>query len=98
VKYVLLKHEYTGAPRIEVGFFPLNHSDMAARLKAEGFKPVRAGFVRVLPDGKFETFGFSTSLKLDSHPDDSRLIAAMFKATEATAPQTTPAAQPAFSS
>lgn len=50
------------------------HADIAARL---GSKPISAGFVRILNDGKnltVKTFGRSHSLDIDSRAQDADLI------------------------
>ena len=81
MKYLLLKHKTTSTPMLLIGAVPQTHAQLAALAEPAGFVPQSAGFVRIVEGGKFETFGESTSLKLGSHPDDSRIIAALHRAT-----------------
>lgn len=86
MKYVLLRHPTTHEQRIELGLAPRRHADLAAAAIAEGFQPATAGFVRMLDNGSLETFGSSDSLGVASHPDDSRILSALYRATLALAP------------
>jgi len=61
------------------------HSEVAQRMQASEcfgrhpceFEPVSAGFLIVDGDGRIAIGGRSESLKLDSHPDDARIIESM---------------------
>jgi hypothetical protein len=90
MKYLLLKHKTTREPMVLIGAAPQTHAQLAALAEPAGFVPASAGFVRIIEGGKFETYGESASLRIGSHPDDSRIIAALHRATlamnEATAP------------
>lgn len=77
MKYVVLKHPQTGATSIVFGLM-ISHAEIAAHYLAAGYIPQSAGHVRFLERGLFETLGRSDSLALEPHPDDARLIAAMY--------------------
>ncbi|MBI5770879.1 MAG: hypothetical protein HZA93_24085 [Verrucomicrobia bacterium] len=82
MKYVLLKHPATGAPRVCLGLAPDTHEQICSVARREGFTPVSAGFCRVIDAAPlFECYGHSDSLGLVSHPDDSRVLAVFYHQT-----------------
>ncbi len=92
MKYVVLQHP-DKMPLVVLGMM-VTHRDLAEPWIARGYRPTSAGFVAVLPSGRFRTFGFSESLQLTPDRFDDRMLASMHDATVQTAPSTDYAAQP----
>jgi hypothetical protein len=85
MKYVLLEH-HQHMPVILAGCL-VQHDELVAAYVTKGYTPKSAGFFRVLPSGKFETFGFSSSLNLSPNREDARLLELLHAATLKTAPE-----------
>lgn len=84
MKYVALQHPQTGVIEYRMGLLT-SHLDLAQPLLDRGCVAQGAGFIRFLPEGRFETFGFSDSLKIGPHADDARAISAFYAAGFKTA-------------
>jgi len=63
VKYVILGYI---KPMVFVG---VNHDEMKVHGDITG-----AGFCKIYPDGRVETYGYSRSLKMYSKPEDAEII------------------------
>lgn len=85
MKYVILQHPQN-IPVIAAGCGP-SHLELAESYLAKGYKATSAGFMRCLPDGRFQAWGGSESLKLATHPDDARVLQAFHMATVRVAPK-----------
>jgi hypothetical protein len=84
MKYVALQHPATGLIEYRMGLLT-SHADLAKPLVDHGCVAQSAGFIRFLPEGRFETFGSSDSLKIGPHADDARAISAFYAAGLKTA-------------
>ena len=81
MKYVILSHP-TQFDAVVLGFSPMSHADLAAPYLAIGYQVATAGFARIDPQNKgFIATGESESLRARSHPDDSRILTALYRAT-----------------
>jgi hypothetical protein len=88
MKYVIFMNA-AGVIEVRLAPAPTTHQQMAAELEPRGFKPTSAGFARFLPEGRFETTGWSQSLGLTPHGDDARYLSAYYTATLSQIPKTT---------
>ena len=88
MKYVALQRRATGLIEYRMGLMTA-HDELAAPL-LKTCTVFSAGFIRFLPEGRFETFGQSTSLKIGPHADDARTISAFYAAGLKTAGSSIP--------
>lgn len=77
MKYVRLKHP-SKSDIYRLGLMA-THAQIVAEVLAlnHDYVPFSAGFVKVAPTGRLETFGQSTSLTLSPHADDARIMSAL---------------------
>jgi hypothetical protein len=80
MKYIILRSP-EGAFAAVCSPAHFTHADLAQPYLAQGYTAQSAGFLRFLPEGRFETFGHSESLHLEPHGDDARLLSAFYTAT-----------------
>ncbi|HRI83181.1 MAG TPA: hypothetical protein PLF88_12130 [Opitutaceae bacterium] len=82
MKYVILQGP-DDIPVIVLCFAPLTHALLAEPFIARGCRPMSGGFAMFSPMGgdTLLAFGESTSLKVKSHPDDSVVLSAFYRAT-----------------
>ena len=83
MKYIRFEKPGQTAPSFVLFLAPLLHSDVASMLRVAGFKPASAGFYD--PEAE-QCFGESLSLDLKPAAGDSKILAAMTRATLATCP------------
>lgn len=84
MKYVVLQHPAKGLA--VVAGLALSHKELATPFTEAGYRATSAGFIRFLDRERFETFGYSDSLRLTPNADDARLLSAFYSACLRTAP------------
>jgi hypothetical protein len=80
MKYIMLRSP-EGALMPLCCLAPVTHADLAAPYLAKGYTVVSAGFLRFLPEERFDCIGWSHSLNVGPHGDDARRFSALYSFT-----------------
>ena len=82
VKYVVFRHT-TGVVEPVICSHRFVHADMPKAME-KGWRPVSAGELGVGPNGRITVWGKSTSLQLEPHHEDQKLLEWRLWGSEAT--------------
>ena len=83
MKYIRFERHPESSPTFILFVAPVLHVEVAEMMSAAGLKPASAGFYDPAAE---KCFGESSTLKLKPAEADSKILAAMVRATLATAP------------
>jgi hypothetical protein len=83
MKYIRFENPAQSAPSFILFVAPLTHADVADMVRGSGLKPASAGYYDPAAGA---CFGESSTLKLKPAAGDSKILAAMARATLATCP------------